>query len=117
MAGQPGTEARVTPACSWYLAENHAKHVRQVVVMLPPEARVPARVENLVSAGPIMAAPWAADVLWMGSARAPEGPFVFARAASVVEELEGWPVTVAFAFYRLALGGVFQVFSRSARRT
>lgn len=103
-----GTES-VVP--SWYFAESQAKHVRQVVVTLPPQAEVAPRVENLVGGGAFMMANWAATVLFMpGDSHESKGPFVFAKGSGLVEMLKGRPVTVAFAFYRLRMGGVVQVF-------
>lgn len=96
---------------SWYFAESQAKHVRQVVVILPPQADVPPRVENLVGGGAFMTANWAVTVLFMpGESQESKGPFVFAKASGVVEMLKHRTVTVAFAFYRLRMGGVVQVF-------
>lgn len=36
----------MTASAKWYLVENKAKHVRQVVLSLPPDAQVPSRVEG-----------------------------------------------------------------------
>lgn len=106
-----GTESIIP---SWYFAESQEKHVRQVVVTLPPRAEVPPRVENLVGGGAFMMANWATTVLFMGPLRddsqESKGPFVFAKGSGVVEMLKRRPVTVAFAFYRLRMGGVVQVF-------
>lgn len=107
-AAEVGVEG-VAAAAEWYRAEDPARHVRQVVVTLPPEAEVPARVQNLIVGDPgFNHANWAATVIFMSGR---EGPFVFAKApAGIVEGLRGSRVDVAFAFYRLDAGGLFQVF-------
>ncbi len=99
----------------WYFAKNDKKHVHQIVAILPREAEVPARVGNLVSGGAVglafLKATWAATALFLdGDTPESEGPFVFAKATNVVEALKHEPVSVAFAFYRMRSGGVFQLF-------
>jgi hypothetical protein len=95
----------------WYIEKSDPKHVRQVVVTLPPESRIPPRVDNLVS-GLIMAeAKWAAEILFLtGDTPEARGPFIFAKATGIVDVLKGCDVEVAFAFYRLYSGGIFQLF-------
>jgi HEAT repeat protein len=96
---------------SWYMAKSDRKHVRQVVVLIPPEKEVAPQVDNLVPPGALfgfMDAHWAAITLTMSS---PDpGPFVFVRAEGVVEQLRHYPVRVAFSFYRMNAGGLFTVF-------
>lgn len=95
---------------SWYLASNDAKHVRQVVLHLPAESRVPSRVEGCL-VGKMATSSWAAITLFMpGDTPDRRGPFVFAKANGVVESLEGCPATVAFSFYRYRAGGLLQIF-------
>jgi len=102
-------------APKWYFAENTTKHVRQLVLVLPPESEVAPRVKNVVSGGPagvaFLSATWSATVAFLDD-QPPEleGPYVFAKATKVVETLRHQPVSVAFAFYRMKLGAVFQVF-------
>jgi len=99
----------ITP--KWYSAISTPKHVRQVVVILPPQSEVPSRVGNLIAGADIMMANWAATSIFMtGDTPEAKGPFVFAKASGVVEMLKGYPASVAFAFYRLNYGGVFQLF-------
>jgi hypothetical protein len=92
----------------WYLAKNDSRHVRQVVAHLPPKAEVPPRVANLVSDLLMMPTRWATAILFMEPES--KGPFIFAKATDVVKLLKRKPVRVAFAFYRLDMGGIFQIF-------
>lgn len=99
----------------WYFAKSERKHVRQVIAILPAEAEVPACVGSLVSGGAVglafLKATWAATALFLdGDTPESEGPFVFAKATNVVEALKHEPVSVAFAFYRMRSGGLFQLF-------
>lgn len=99
----------------WYFAKSDRRHVRQVVAILPAEAQVLARVGNLVSGGAVgasfLSATWAATAVFLdGDTPESEGPFVFAKATNVVEALKHEPVSVAFAFYRMKSGGLFQLF-------
>ena len=99
----------ITP--KWYLTQSDYRHVRQVVVTLPPESKIPPRVDNLVSSFTMTEAKWAVESLFLtGDTPEVRGPFVFAKASGVVEMLIGYPVSVAFAFYRLNYGGIFQLF-------
>lgn len=97
----------------WYFAENDSKHVRQIVLGIPPEAEVPSRVEGCLI-GPgirLMRQNWASVTLFMpGDTPDRKGPFIFAKANGVVELLRGRPARVAFAFYRFGAGGVLQIF-------
>ena len=104
--------ASTPPAPNWYLAEDAGKHVRQVVVLLPVRAEVPAQVDNLVCGDlSFVMGNWATTLLFMDSGKfRSSGPFVFAKATGVADMLRGQPVEVAFAFYHLRRGGVFQLF-------
>jgi hypothetical protein len=106
---EPMITKPITP--KWYLAKSGAKHVHQMVITLPPQSEVPSRVTSLLAGADIMMANWAVTSVFMTEAT-PEakGPFVFAKASGVVEMLKGYPASVAFAFYRLNYGGVFQLF-------
>jgi len=93
----------------WYLAISEAKHVRQIVVHLPPEAQVPPQVTgHFIS--PMARANsqnWAAMTLFMHGGR---GPFIFVKANNVVELLKGYPAKVAFSYYQFRAGGLLQIF-------
>jgi hypothetical protein len=91
---------------AWYLAASDAKHTRQVIITLPPQSAVSPRVSNLMADLAFMQANWSVAALFVAG----EGPFIFAKATGIVERLEGRPAKVAFAFYRLRRGGVFQIF-------
>ena len=99
----------------WYFAEDAAKHVRQLVLLLPPDAEVAPRVKSVFPGGPagvaFLSATWAATVAFLDD-QPPEseGPYLFAKATNAVNALRNQPVSVAFAFYRMKLGAVFQVF-------
>lgn len=95
----------------WYFAKSDSKHVNQVAITLPPQAEIPPRVGNLVAGGGFMQANWAATALFMpGITLEAQGPIVFAKASGIIEMLKGHPASVAFAFYRLGRGGIFQIF-------
>jgi len=103
----------MTTETKWYRVANDAKHARQIVVHLPPDAQVKSRVEgNLL--GPMSRAwnqDWAGMTLFMsGDTPESKGPFVFAKANGVVELLKGCPARVAFSFYRYRAGGFLQIF-------
>ena len=94
----------------WYTAQSGGEHVRQVVVHVPSNAEVPARVGNLVPPGQnfmFMKANWAAITLLMDKPN--EGPFVFIRAQGVVEQFRHCPLRVGFSHYRMSTGGLFTV--------
>ena len=99
----------------WYVVEDGAKHVRQLVLLLPAQSDVPPCVKNVVPGGAagvaFLGATWAATVAFLDD-RPPEaeGPYLFAKATNAVHSLRKQPVSVAFAFYRMKLGAVFQVF-------
>lgn len=96
----------------WYFTENDSKHVRQIVLRIPPEAEIPSRIEGcLLHGARLMMQNWAAVTLFMpGDTPDQRGPFVFAKANGVVELLKSRPARVAFAFYRFRAGGVLQIF-------
>ena len=99
----------------WYFAEDATKHVRQLVLLLPPDSEVAPRVKSVFPGGPagvaFLSATWAATVAFLDD-QPPEseGPYLFAKATNAVNALRNQPVSVAFAFYRMKLGAVFQVF-------
>ena len=108
------SKIRITPKS--YTAASATKHVRQVVMILQPTCQVGPRVQNLVLGGAagiaFLSASWSATVAFLDgeSGRDDEGPFVFAKATGIAEALRGQAATVAFAFYRMRLGGLVQMF-------
>lgn len=105
----PDPDVPISPR--WYFATSDAKHVRQVVIVLPPEAHTPPSVSNLVADAGFMQAAWAATAVFVdGSTNQAKGPTVFAKASGVIELLKGQPPLVALSFYHLRDGGVFQLF-------
>ena len=96
---------------AWYFAKSESKHARQVVITLPPEAAVLPKVSNLVTDFGFMQANWAATVLFL-TAEDPQtkGPSIFAKASGVIDRVRGDSASLVFAFYRLARGGIFQIF-------
>jgi hypothetical protein len=96
----------------WYLVQDDTKHMRQVVLLLPPEAEVPPRVKgSLIHGVQLMTQSWAGLTLFMGEGEGKDkGPFVFSKANDVVELLKGCEARVAFTFYRFRHGGVLQIF-------
>jgi hypothetical protein len=102
----------MTEMAEWYMVENDAKHVRQVVLCLPPNARVPSRVKgSLIHSAALMKQQWAGVTLFIdGETPEQRGPFVFSKANNVVSLIEGCPAKVAFSFYHFRTGGVLQIF-------
>jgi len=97
----------------WYQVQDDTKHVRQVVLRLPPEAEVPSRVKGtLIYRAQLWKQNWAGATLFMRGEEEEEdrGPFIFSKANDVVELLKGCEAQVAFAFYRFKHGGVLQIF-------
>jgi hypothetical protein len=99
----------------WYRAKNDAKHVTQIVAVVPAQAEVPPRVGNLIPGGApgiaFLKATWATTaVLLDGDTPEKAGPFLFSKATNVVEVLKGQPVTIAFAYYKFLSAGLFQIF-------
>lgn len=102
----------MTPVAKWYIVENQARHVQQVVLWLPPEAEVPSRVTgSLIHGAGLMMQQWAGVTLFMdGETPELKGPFVFSKANNVVNFIKGRPARVAFSFYHFRAGGLLQVF-------
>src|SRR5437867_6199293 len=95
----------------WYEAQNRERHVRQVVIILPPQALVPPKATHLAASAAFTLAPWATTVASLASDGQVAGePIVFAKATDVIAELRDQPVTIAFAFYYLRTGGILQIF-------
>ena len=70
----------MTEMAEWYMVENDAKHVRQVVLCLPPNARVPSRVKgSLIHSAALMKQQWAGVTLFMGKLPSREAPLSFRR--------------------------------------
>lgn len=101
----------MSETAEWYLVDDDAKHVRQVVVKLSPEAEVAPRVNSLLHSPQLLVQNWAGVTLFMGGEEGKdEGPFVFSKANGVVDLLKGCGARVAFSFYRFRNGGVLQIF-------
>lgn len=102
----------MAPLPKWYLVENNAKHVRQVVLCLPPEAEVPSRVTgSLIHGAALATQQWAGVTLFMdGETPEQKGPFVFSKANNVVNFIKGRTAKVAFSFYHFRAGGILQIF-------
>lgn len=90
-----------------------------MVVILQPETQVPATVDKLMVGGAegaaFMKASWAATAIFLDhlfdeGASKSKGPIIFAKATNVVELLRNESISVSFAFYRMKLGGLFQIF-------
>jgi len=120
----------------WYFVENTERHVRQVVLELPVEAEVPARLKgSLMDTPDLMGAlrgvgfapdvsgaliqtdfvkmAWASFTWFMaGDTPDQKGPFVFCKANNVVDHIRGCRTRVAFSFYRFRTGGLLQIFVR-----
>ncbi len=93
---------------TWYFSKNEEKHVRQIIVRLPPENEIPSAVDRKLLADPgFMRANWAATVIVPSGSH---NPAIFAKASGVVEMLRGNSVEVAFAYYHLSHGGLVQIF-------
>ncbi|MBU0511871.1 MAG: hypothetical protein KJ638_09260 [Chloroflexi bacterium] len=102
----------MTSVAKWYIVENEAKNLRQVVLCLPSEAEVASRVTgSLIHGAGLMMQQWAGVTLFMdGETPEEKGPFVFSKANNVVEFIKGRPAKVAFSFYHFRAGGVLQIF-------
>jgi hypothetical protein len=99
----------------WFRGKNDAKHVTQIVAVVPAQNVVPPRVGNLIPGGApgvaFLKATWATTaVLLDGDTPEKAGPFLFSKATHVVEVLKGQPVTIAFAYYKFLSAGLFQIF-------
>lgn len=92
---------------SWYYARNEEKHVRQIVIKLSPESRSYPRVDNLTADAAFTAPNWAVTAVLDSPSAA---PVIFAKATGAIEMVDHMPADVAFAFYHLERGGVFQIF-------
>jgi len=100
----------MSKVAEWYQAQDDTKHVRQVVLRLPPKAEVPSRVKGtLIYRAQLLKQNWAGATLFMRGEE-DRGPFIFSKANDVVELLKGCEAQVAFAFYRFKHGGVLQIF-------
>lgn len=96
-------------AGNWYRVENRAKHVRQIVLKLPGSPQLRPQVSNLVPPGRHSGfnnATWGALTLFMGDR---ENPIVFVKADREVQDFRNCAVRVAFGFYRMSSGGLFDV--------
>lgn len=91
---------------SWYYARNEEKHVRQIVIKLSPESRTYPRVDSPTTDAAFTAPNWAITAVLDSSA----APVIFAKATGAIEMVDHQPLDVAFAFYHLEHGGVFQIF-------
>jgi len=98
----------------WYCVENSSKHVRQIVLQLPPNSEVPPRVTGSLVIGrmaELMKQQWAGIVTFLaGSTEEQRGPFIFAKANNVVQFLNGCETHIAFAFYQFPTGGMLNIF-------
>lgn len=92
---------------SWYYANNKRKHVRQIVIELSPDSRTAPRVDNLTADSAFIAPNWAVTAVLDSPSAA---PVIFAKATGAIEMVDHKPADVAFAFYHLEHGGVFQIF-------
>jgi WD40 repeat protein len=106
-------------AKSWYFEQDESRHVRQVVILCPGEAVVPPRVDASVIRDCLGTRPsleissksWAGMTLLLpraGSSR--RAPVIVSKANGAIGAIRGQDVTLAFGYYRLHAGGVFQVF-------
>jgi YD repeat-containing protein len=94
----------------WYQAKNKERHLRQVVVTLPPQTPIlpPARLLSATAA--FAHAHWAVSTALVSDGTPSEQKaVVFVKATDVIAALRGHSVTVAFAFFYLRTGGVVQL--------
>src|SRR5687768_5743280 len=92
---------------SWYYTRSEEKHVRQIVIRFTPESRTAPRVGSLTADVAFTAPNWAVTAVIDSPSAA---PVIFAKATGAIEMVDHEPADVAFAFYHLKHGGVFQVF-------
>ena len=100
----------MSTVAEYYQAQDDIKHVRQVVLSLPPESEVPPRVKGtLMYRTQLWKQNWAGATLFLRGEE-DRGPFIFSKANDVVKLLKGYEAQVAFAFYRFKHGGILQIF-------
>ena len=105
------TSATACSARSWYSEEDESRHVRQVVIACPGDVAVPPRVDGSLISGEILPRNWAGMALFLpGTRSSRHAPVIVSKANGIIEAIRGQDVTLAFGFYRLRAGGVFQIF-------
>jgi len=106
-----------SPIANWYFSEDESKHLKQIVVDLPNSSKIPSRVKNVVGGVRIMTVSlggFASDALLISDESSNKAvPIIFINATNAIDMLPSYMTIqhVAFSFYKMNNGGVFQIFN------
>ena len=107
---EAGTGPLSPRTANWYQAEDARKSVRQIVIEIPPGSEQASKFGQFLFGMKymqLMSNTWTAGFFRLDG---DPGPYLLVRGDKVASRLKGYPMRVAFSFYRMRAGGLCAIF-------